>query len=630
MSGEFCRKKMMVSLFCLLMIVSNIRVWGAAAQPDELWAKAVKLAGENQLLFPGNIYGLAQELDKRGNIKNTEESWIRGTETDDGQITFSEVKKLQNGKDVTAIQKNSKQDPNNYNLDLSDLTLPFNPNVQSLITINRLDQPELKDGQRCVAYDFRCPTPKGDTMVGRAWLSDTGVPVAMSYTFTPLSKRVWKQVFDLTNEVYFRYERNGLWYPEKVHIEIKSKTWLSASIHQLNYTFSDYWKYQQPLVSAITTGGKPILPLAKVTVPFDYNGYLIVKVRLNDEDQEYRFLLDTGASVTVIDPQVASAFNFAKQSDFNMDDGYTSKKADLVIVKKISMGEVAVENSGAVIESLDKLESSGLKVDGILGSNFLRFFKIKFDYEQHQLTFYGNSDDIAAETASFLKIPLIQGETGIIFAPFKIPGSANPFKAEIDTGSGGCITGNSKFLDAFRPALNSKIIQSQGATGGGMFGRSSQILSRLAEFTIGDLEIKNLPIYFNNNWKFEFLILGNGFWSYFTMIIDYPRSVMYLLPLKDKIMDKNIYAYGFTIGEGVDGQIQVTGIWKGSAADRAGLRIGDVILRMDANDEFRASYEECKRLMDESNTIHLLVQRGSREKEININKAPLLPEVNES
>lgn len=621
------RKKIIGSLFCLLVIVSSIQVWGAASQPDELWVKAVQLVGQNQLLFPGNIHILAQELDKHGTIKTTNESWIQGAETNDGQVKFTEVKKLRNGNDVAAIQQNSKQkNQKNYNVDLAELKLPFSQNVQSLITISRLDQTELKNGQRCAAYDFRCPTPKGDTMVGRAWVSDMGVPVAMNYTFTPLSKRVWKQVLTLTNEVHYKYESNDLWYPEKIHAELKSKTWFSALVYQVDYTFSDYWRYQQPLAAAIITGGKPILPQTKLTVPFDYNGHLIVKVRLNDQDQEYCFLLDTGAGVTIIDPQVASAFNFAKQSDFNMDDGYTSKKADLVIIKKIRMGEVTVENCGAVIESLDKLESSGLKVDGILGSNFLRFFKIKFDYEQHRLIFFGSSDDIATETASFLEIPLIQGDTGLIFAPFKIPGSANPFKAEIDTGSGGCLSAPSKFLDAFRPALNSKLIQSQGVTTGGMFGQSAEILGRLAEFTIGDLEMKNLLIYFDNR-KNDFLILGNEFWSHFTMIIDYPHSEMYLLPLKNKILNTNANTYGFRMEEGINCQIQVTGIWKGSAADRAGLRVGDVILWMTANDESGASYKECKRLMDKSDTIQLFVQRGSGEKGIIIKKSLLLPEV---
>jgi S1-C subfamily serine protease len=71
----------------------------------------------------------------------------------------------------------------------------------------------------------------------------------------------------------------------------------------------------------------------------------------------------------------------------------------------------------------------------------------------------------------------------------------------------------------------------------------------------------------------------------------------------------------------------VTGIWKGSAADRAGLRVGDIVLQMTANEESATSLEACNRLIDTNNTVHLFVRRGAKEKEIIMAKSLLLPEV---
>jgi predicted aspartyl protease len=626
------KKKIMlpVLVFQLLFLLCCIGVYGIATQ-DELWSKAVQLAGQNQSQFPANLHVLYRELNTNGIVKNTEDTWLQGTQTNDGQVKFTEVKKLQNGRDVTGKQQNIKQkNRKDYNVDLADLTWPFNPKAQPFITVSRLDKSELKNGQKCAVYDFRCPTQKGDTMVGQAWLNETGIPVAINYTFTPLSKRVWKQVSNLTHDVYFKSENNNLWYPEKIHVEYKAQKWFSTSVFHLDGAFSDFWKYQPPAAAAISTGGKPIVdPQRSLVVPFDYiDGYIFVKVKLNDNGKEYRFLLDTGSFITIISPEAAQNFNFLKQGGLDINDGYTSKQEDLVVVNRINLGEVAVENCGAAIVDLGNLKLFDLYVDGILGSNFLRFFTIRIDYDKHTLTFAKDGNNFAADTASGFKIPLSQNDSGIIFAPFKLPGVTNAIKAEIDTGADRYISVPSHFLKEFKPALGCKLFLSMGNTTGGMYSHSSASLSRLTEFTIGDLTIKNLPVFFEDR-NFDFLILGNEFWSHFIMVIDYPRSEMYLLPLKEKTMDTNVNMYGFGIGKGKNGQVQVTGIWKSSAAKRAGLRMRDTILRVTAGGESGALYEECMKIIgnDKYNTVHLFVQRGPGVKEIIITKSLLLPEV---
>jgi predicted aspartyl protease len=619
-----------VTMVQLLLFVCCIQVWGAPAQ-DELWAKAVGLASRNQDLIPGQVRSLTRELNNSGKVKNTSEVWTRFFETEDGQVQTELFKKNTNGKDVADLQKESKKlnGDRNYSPDVTDFSMPFSPARQSKITAERLAQTEMKDNQRCFVYDFRCPTTKGDTMTGKAWLNEKGIPVAVQYTYVPLSARLPKNVIQLNHEVHFRYENDDLWYPEKVYLELKSKKWFSSKNSQSEFTFSDYWKYKKPLALTILTGGTPVLDQAKVDVPFAYNdGYLYVKVKLNDADQEYKFLLDTGCGVTILDPKVAAVLNLTQQSAVDMNDGYVSEKSDLVTIKKISLGGVGVENCGVLIQTLDNLESYGLKVDGILGSNFLRFFTMRLDYAQQTLTFSKNIDSFSKEIASSHKVPLIQDDTGLIFASLGILNPAKSFKTNIDTGFGGYIIIPSHFLKEFKPAFNSRIVQSKGLTAGGMFGGSAATLSRLAEFTIGDLKINNLPVRFEDRAN-DFLAVGNDFWSHFTVIIDYLHSEMYLLLLKEKAMDTNEYTYGFGIKKDKNGQNQVIGIWKGSAADRSGLRIGDIVLRMTAGEESATSLEACNRLMDTSNTVHLFVRRGAKEKEIIMAKSFLLPEVKE-
>ena len=621
------KKKIIISLviFQLFVIVSGIQVWGATNQPDELWTKAVQLASRNQDLIPGKLYELTQELSNSGNVKSTSESWSRFFETEDGQVQTELLKQLKNGKDVTSLQKETRKSQNvlNYNSDLADFILPFNPQMQSNVTIQRFEQPEMKDNQQCFVYDFRCATPKGDTMVGKAWLNETGIPVAINYTFTPLSKRLSKQIFYLTHEVHFKYESNDFWYPEKIHIELKIKRWFSTSVFHLDSTFSDYWKSK---AAEIMTSGKPTMNQdLECIIPFEYiGGYIFVNLRINDR-KNYRFLFDTGAATTVLNPNTARELNLKTNLTTEISDGFTSKNADLVVIEKLNLGEATVENSGAMIFDFGKLESDGIKVDGILGANFLRFFIVKIDYSNQKLTFTRKADNFSKEMSQGYKVALSQGATGLIYVPLKIPRIQDALNVEIDTGSSGNLNVGLNFIDQFKPALNCKPVKSKGVVSGGAFSGSEGILSRIDEFTIGDLSIKNLLVTFDN--RNGMLLLGNAFWSKFTVTINYLQNEIYLLPLENQKMDTNYMIWGLNISKNEKGQSRISMIWENSAADQAGLQVGDIVLQITAGDESATSYEECMKLMDKYNTIHLFVKRGVKEKEVIITKSFLLPEV---
>ncbi|NLY76449.1 MAG: hypothetical protein GX075_14340 [Firmicutes bacterium] len=196
----------------LFLNAGNLR-GEATIQPDELWVKAVQLASENQNLIPKNVHMQIREFNTKGKIKGTVESWLQFVETDNGKIENELIKKLEDGKDVTDSEKEEKGNRKKleYNSDLSDFTLPFNPKIRQSLTVKRSDQIETKAGQVCAVYDFKCTNPKKEIFVGKAWLSLDGVPVVMSYGYDPLPKRLPKQLKEATHEVYYRYDNDGKW-----------------------------------------------------------------------------------------------------------------------------------------------------------------------------------------------------------------------------------------------------------------------------------------------------------------------------------------------------------------------------------------------------------------------------------
>ncbi|NLW46430.1 MAG: hypothetical protein GXY86_03715 [Firmicutes bacterium] len=622
---------LLIGIFLTLFILGSVSALGensTTKQPDELWAKAVLLASQNQALFPENICMKSQVLNSKGEEKYSVESWEQLVETENGSLELELIKKLENGKDVTELEKGKKESKKKqtYNIDLSDLTLPFSQKTQSSITLERLNRIENKAGRDCVVYNFTCVNSRGDHVFGKAWLSHSGVPVAMSYGYDPLPKRISKQVKDAVHEVHYRYDNNGEWYPERVLIELKNKYWFVKSLTYIEGTFSDY---RQPKLLGILTGGK--LHIARNSVheiPFEYLGeHIYIKVKINDFEKEYKFLFDTGAATTVLNPRTAAALNFIKAAEMSISDGFISKAADVVVVEKLSLGEITVENCGAVIFDMEKLETAlNTEIDGILGSNFLRLFTIRIDYSKKEIAFTTNQDYFLDEIKKSHRISLIQGSTGLIFAPFNISGIETPFNAEIDTGANNSLMIPVQYMEQFKPALNSKVVKCLGLLSGGAFGESDGMITRLGEFKIGDLSFENLVVIFENR-KNDFLILGNDFLSCFNLIIDYPKNEMFLLPLADKKFETNIKNFGFYTIENKNGKIEIITLLEDSMAEKAGLKVGDVILRIVAGEESGTTYEEFKRISDKYDTIRLFVQRDNGEKEIVVNKTRLFPEV---
>lgn len=82
------------------------------------------------------------------------------------------------------------------------------------------------------------------------------------------------------------------------------------------------------------------------------------------------------------------------------------------------------------------------------------------------------------------------------------------------------------------------------------------------------------------------MLIGNKFLSQFIVTIDYLKNEMFLLPIAGKTYETNIKSFGFGTKQNEDAKLYITSLYEGSDAERAGLRIGDVILRVESKGEF--------------------------------------------
>jgi predicted aspartyl protease len=344
-------------------------------------------------------------------------------------------------------------------------------------------------------------------------------------------------------------------------------------------------------------------------VPFHFqNNMIFLKARINDSEQEYNFLVDTGAFMTVINKKIADSLGLAKEAEKVVNDEMSnSRSVDVVVLKSLKIGEIAMENCGALAIDFGYLESFGIKFDGVIGTNFLRFFLVDIDYEKEMLTL--------ATEQSFLK--KLNAGKGLAFTyvdhDFRTKlklADGNRMDALIDTGNlGDFLTLPVKDLEQFKPYLNCPLIRSHGIITMGGFGGSSAMLSRLKEIQIGTNRITNLPVAFINS---DHINIPNGFLAHFNVIINYPKKKIFFIRNESKPFQTNMASFGFVPQFDANGKLYIVGIWEGSPAEKNGLKVGDQIIR------------ETNKGPD---TVDIVIKNENGEKEIQLKAAMLLPEI---
>jgi len=109
-------------------------------------------------------------------------------------------------------------------------------------------------------------------------------------------------------------------------------------------------------------------------IPFTLKGHpIFIKVRINNSEKKYNFILDTGA-LTIVSQQVAQELGLQNVVEVQAGGtGGKSKKINLVQLKSITVGNSGVQNIAAGV--VDFSEQLGKDIDGLLGSNFSNSFK---------------------------------------------------------------------------------------------------------------------------------------------------------------------------------------------------------------------------------------------------------------
>jgi predicted aspartyl protease len=130
-----------------------------------------------------------------------------------------------------------------------------------------------------------------------------------------------------------------------------------------------------------------VRPGVDVPVRTTSSGFLSGEVVIEGIDKPLNFIIDTGATVSVLSERAAAldqALGFIQTSRMKVFGAAgVSDDVKTALLPKVTIGSYARERLNAAVLNLEPInETAGFQQNGILGGNFLRHFRVVFDFQR--------------------------------------------------------------------------------------------------------------------------------------------------------------------------------------------------------------------------------------------------------
>ncbi len=255
------------------------------------------------------------------------------------------------------------------------------------------------------------------------------------------------------------------------------------------------------------------------TIPFQLSDNLAyLQVRVNGS-APLRFVLDSGASVWVIDPAQAKALGL-KTEEKGKITGAGAGSVDVTYTKNVSFGLQGIETSVPSVALIDLsgfTASTGQKIDGIIGYDFFDRYVVEIDYDANVVRLFDPKTYKYSGSGAVVPIT-IRKKHAYVTAKMKIAGHESVDREYlVDSSSSDAIN------DELVAQSSSSKVEVVGGVGLGE--KFKIILSRIERFQLGSYVFENTNGASGGGQK-----IGGELLHRFTVIFDYSRGQMILEP----------------------------------------------------------------------------------------------------
>lgn len=297
-----------------------------------------------------------------------------------------------------------------------------------------------------------------------------------------------------------------------------------------------------------------------------------------------RFVVDSGAPVTIA-PRLAGELDLKTLATIGLagpEGGHLT--VPVARIPTLAIAGLEFRDLGAVVDWVAPPNPLAcLSTAGLLGASLLQTAIWQIDFQSQQISI----------TNSLAQLPGLANAMRIPFKRSDAAGSpriavgvsdADDVSLLLDLGFNGSIAIPAALLQRSGDQIAATAPTEEGQASSTVFGQKSSTASiaTLRELRLGDLSLKNFPV-ITGTAVSDFHV-GIEFLRHFRVTLDWLHDDLYLEPRAptDELYPR-FATFGFT-PQLRDGQLVVGALWRGSAADRAGLEVGDQLLTIDNRD----------------------------------------------
>lgn len=362
------------------------------------------------------------------------------------------------------------------------------------------------------------------------------------------------------------------------------------------------------------------------SVPFQVVGsYVVVEVNINGSST-LNLILDSGVSSTIItelNAEDSVSLNYSGKTDIKGLGTGEGIQALTSYNNTFRTGRMKTMNQTVYVLEQDLFNFSnrvGLKINGILGSDFFEGHIVKIDYNTQRITFYENKSFEVPK--KYTAIPLIlEGHKMFMNLPVtEADWSTRNAKMLLDTGAE--LTAWFRSNGKHPIEIPSRNIR--GYIGQGLNGEIKGYMGRIYMMNIGGHILYNPVVHFPDSVTIMGALfqseregtIGSQILNRFNLIIDQRNKMLYIKPNYNfrKPFSYNIAGIELILQNEYLQMPEVCMIREDSPAERAGVRVGDKILQINEVSTIKTNINVLKKYFEISsrNPLRIIILREGR------------------
>jgi hypothetical protein len=369
------------------------------------------------------------------------------------------------------------------------------------------------------------------------------------------------------------------------------------------------------LSQLISTAQEEFIEQSKFLTRFPFHqltgGVVLLKAKLASYPDTLNFILDSGSGGISLDSTTIKYFGITPTPSDRTIRGIAGiKKVSFFNNQKLHFPKLTVDSLNFHINDYQILTIVyGEQIDGIIGYSILNRYIIKLNYDSSYIEFWSKGNMKYPRGGHLLK-PVIS-TLPVHFLRVKDDETINT-RFLFDLGAGLNLMLSTDFIKDSAILNKKRKLYTKEAEGLG--GKIDMHMTVIKEVKLGSYRFRNVPIYIfedtYNVTSYPYLggLIGSDLLRRFNIILNYDKRDIYLTP-NTHFTDPFDYAYSGIELYFVNGLIIIGDVAKGSPAEKAGVKEGDIVIAINKN--FEQNLQNLKAsLQNAGNQIKIIVKRG--------------------